>query len=259
MKRPSVEIVIPVLNEEDVLEESMKKLHSYLAKNCIIPWQITIFSNGSTDRTAEIGNRLAKRFSRIKFKHIAERGKAKTYRLSWPCSKASIVGFMDADLSTELEAFPKCMDKIITDGADMAIGNRFGKGAVVRRSFSREILSRGYNFLIKLFFPGNKIHDAHCGFKFLRKDVAELLLPHVRNEMWFFDTEFLMYAQQVGYKIEQVSVKWIERKASKVKIARVITEYLLNLIKLRCRLWKLSLSVSRFPLSALLPSFLLQK
>jgi len=250
MKRPSVEIVIPVLNEEEVLEESMKKLHSYLDKNCPIPWQITIFSNGSTDSTVEIGSRLAKRSSRIKFKHIPERGKAKTYRLSWPYSKASIVGFMDADLSTELDAFPKCMDAIINGEADIAIGNRFGKGAVVKRSLSREFLSRGYNLLIKMIFPGNKIRDAHCGFKFLRREVAELLLPHIKNERWFFDTEFLMYAQQVGYGIAQITVRWAERKASRVKIGRVVTEYLANLVRLRFRLWKLRFAVAKHLRSA---------
>jgi glycosyltransferase involved in cell wall biosynthesis len=244
MKRPSVEIVIPAYNEQEILEDSILKLHSFLKKNCKIPWTITIFSNGSTDKTVEIGQRLSKRFNHVNFRHIAEKGKAKTFRHAWPSSSAQIVGFMDADLSTELDAFPKCVEKIIKNGADIVVGNRFDKNSFVQRSFFRSFLSKSYNFLIKLFFPGNKIKDAHCGFKFLRKEVADVLLPHIRNDMWFFDTEFLMYVQQVGYKIEQVSVKWTERKASKVRIARVITEYVLNLIKLRFRLWKLRYSVS---------------
>ncbi len=240
MKRPSVEIVIPAYNEEEVIENSVVKLHKFLDKNCSIPWRITIFSNGSTDRTVEIGTKLSKRFKRVSVKHTPEKGKAKTYRLAWPSSSAQIVGFMDADLSTELDALPACLDAILKGKADIVIGNRFAPNALVERSFTREVLSRGYNILVGLFFPFTKIKDGHCGFKFLKKNVAQCLLPHIRDDMWFFDTEFLMMAEQTGFRIAQVPVVWKERKASKVKIARVVFDYFLNLMKLRLRLWKLA-------------------
>ncbi len=235
----SVEIVIPVLNEEEVLEDNIVRLHVFLAKNCPIPWQITIFSNGSTDGTVAIGTQLSRRFSRVNFKHIPEKGKAKTYKLAWPSSRASIVGFMDADLSTELDAIPKCLGSIIHGKADIVIGDRHASAALIERSLKREILSRGYNFLIKSLFPKTRVRDAHCGFKFLRKSVACLLLPHIRDDCWFFDTELLMLAEQTGHRIEQVPVMWVERKASKVKITRVVTDYFFNLLKLRMRLWRL--------------------
>ncbi len=239
MKKPSVEIVIPVLNEEEVLEENIIRLNTFLVKNCSIPWQITIFSNGSTDGTVEIGTRLSKRFSRVKFMHIPERGKAKTYKIAWPISKASIVGFMDADMSTEFEAIPKCLDVIINEKADIAIGDRHSSEAMIERSLKREILSRGYNTLLRSLFPRTLIVDAHCGFKFLKKSVAVSLLPHIRDDCWFFDTELLMLAEQTGYRIEQVPVLWVERKASKVKIMRVVTDYVFNLVKLRLLIWRL--------------------
>lgn len=233
-----VEIVLPVYNEEEVIEDSVVRLQRFLSKHCEIPWQITIFSNGSTDRTVEIGTLLSKRFSRVNFRHINEKGKAKTYKLAWPSSKASIVGFMDADLSTELEAIPKCIEAI-KNGADIAIGDRHSSAALIDRSLKRTILSRGYNVLIWLLFPRTRIRDAHCGFKFLRKSVACSLLPHLKDDCWFFDTELLMLAEQAGYKIEQIPVLWVERKASKVKIIRVVTDYFFNLLKLRLRVWRL--------------------
>src|SRR3990172_1922758 len=139
MRAQSVEIVIPVLNEEEVLEDNIVRLNDFLAKNCSIPWQITIFSNGSTDGTVEIGTRLSRRFSRVKFMHIPERGKAKAYKIAWPISKASIVGFMDADMSTEFEAIPKCLDAIIDGKADIAIGDRHSDQAMIERSLKRDI------------------------------------------------------------------------------------------------------------------------
>ncbi len=239
MRAHSVEIIIPVLNEEEILEENVTMLHRFLSKKCVIPWQITIFSNGSTDKTVEIGTRLSKRFSRVNFRHIPEKGKAKTYKLAWPSSKASIVGFMDADMSTELDAFPKCMDAIMNNKADIVIGDRLSSDAMIERSLKREILSRGYNTLLRSLFLRTHIVDAHCGFKFLKKSVACALLPHIKDECWFFDTELLMLAEQTGHRIEQVPVLWIERKASKVKIMRVMTDYVFNLVKLRFRIWSL--------------------
>jgi glycosyltransferase involved in cell wall biosynthesis len=238
MKKPLIELVLPVFNEEDVIEDSVVTLNRFMEKNCKFPWQITVFSNGSTDNTVEIGNQLSRRFSRVNFVHIPERGKAKAYKSIWPSSQASIVGFMDADLSTELEAIPKCIDAI-KNGADIAIGDRHTVGALIERSLKRTMLSRGYNMLIKLLFPHTKVRDAHCGFKFLKKSVARSLLPHIRDDCWFFDTELLMLAEQTGHKIEQIPVLWVERKASKVRVTRVVTDYLFNLLKLRVRMWRL--------------------
>ncbi len=229
-----VEIVIPCLNEEVVLEQNAIELHNFMKKNCIIPWQITIFSNGSTDRTVEIGTRLSKRFKSIKFLHIPERGRAKVLRMAWKASKASIVGYMDADLSTELDAVPKCIDAIINKKADISIGNRLASESMVERSAFREFLSRGYNMLINIFFP-TRITDAQCGFKFFRAPVARFLLPHVRDNRWFFDTEMLLIAERCKFSIAQIPVAWAERKESKVRVSTIVFDYIFNLIKIKSR------------------------
>ncbi len=233
----SVSVVIPCLNEEALLEKNMRILHNFMAKNCGIPWNITIFSNGSTDRTVEIGTKLSKRFKHIKFLHIPERGRAKALRLAWLGSKNSIVGYMDADLSTELDAVPKCLNAIVNEKADVAIGNRLTAQSEVERSPFRELLSRGYNVLIRIFFPTTRITDAQCGFKFFRKPVVKLLLPHVQDNKWFFDTELILLSEHCGFNIAQIPVAWAERKESKVKIGRIIVDYVWSLMKLRTRFW----------------------
>jgi len=236
-QRDFVEVVIPVYNEEAVLEKNSIILNDFLEKNCKIPWKITIFSNGSTDNTVNIGTSLNKLYPKINFRHIPEKGKARTLRLAWESSNASIVGFMDADLSTGLDAFPKCLQTIL-DGADMAIGNRLSSGAVTDRSFKRKIISRGWNSLVKLFFPFTAITDTQCGFKFLQTPVIKKLLPEIKDNNLFFDTELLMLAEHSGYKISQIPVHWVERKASKIKPVRAIKDFLFRLAELRLRLWK---------------------
>lgn len=232
-----MDIVIPVYNEEKILEKNMVRLHDFLDKNCKEPWQITILSNGSTDKTVAIGTRLSKRYPRINFKHIPDKGKAKALRHGWLTSSAEIVGFMDADLSTGLDAFPECINRIVKGDADVAIGNRHGKGSSVDRSIKRTILSRGYNILLKIFFPMTSLQDAACGFKFFRSEVAQKLIPHVNNDKWFFDSELVLRAEHKGFRIAQVPVSWSEGEKSKVNAFKVVPEYLLSMARLRWNLW----------------------
>jgi len=237
MQKDSVEIVIPVYNEEALLEKNAVHLHDFMEKNCKIPWQITIFSNGSSDKTLSIGPELNKHYPEIVFKHIPQKGRGYALRQAWGSSNASIVGYMDADLSTDLEAFPKCLNAIISGEADVAIGNRLSKESVVERCFKRELTSRGWNLLIRLFFPFTSITDSQCGFKFVRTSLVKKLLPRIKDNKFFLDTEMLMIAENSGNKISQIPVSWVERKASKVKVIRTITDYVFRLAGLRLRLW----------------------
>jgi glycosyltransferase involved in cell wall biosynthesis len=232
----TVDIIVPVYNEEEILEEKMTELHNYLGKNCSFPWQVTVVSNGSTDRTPEIGAELSKKLPNLKFVHIPQKGKAKAIRHGWENSTADIVGFMDADLATGLDAVQKCVD-FISKGGDMAVGCRHAPGSVVERSLKRSVISHGYKWVVRLFFPFTKIKDAACGFKFASAKASKVLLPKVKNDKWFFDSELLLLAENEGLDVGHIPVSWSEGKKSKVSISRVVTEYVLNLAKLRLRLW----------------------
>jgi len=225
-------ITIPVLNEEKELEKNVKILAVFLAKNLKYDWEIEIADNGSTDRTGEIGRKLAENSAgRIKYLRLEERGRGRALKKSWSGSDAEILSYMDVDLSTNLESFPPLVDKII-NGTDIAIGSRLLKTSDTRRQFGREILSRGYNILIKLMF-GNKFSDAQCGFKAIKKEAASKLLLKIKNNEWFFDTELLLLAERDGFTIAEVPVKWIEDLDTRVKILKTVIEDLKGLFRVR--------------------------
>src|SRR5207248_11136608 len=81
----------------------------------------------------------------------------------------------------------------------------------------RELISRLYNRLLRLVLRA-RFRDAQCGFKAIRADVARRLLPLVRDEGWFFDTELLVLAQRRGLRIHEVPVDWAEDSDSCVEI-----------------------------------------
>ncbi len=229
---PAVDIVIPVLNEEKGLPQSMmilsQFLHDNLSRN---PWRIVIADNGSTDNTRSVSEMLAQKYPGISYVYIPQRGRGRALRTAWLESDADIVSYMDVDLSTNLNSFPRLI-QAVEEGYDIAIGSRLSARAKVRRSLKREVISRSYNMMIKsLFFVS--FSDAQCGFKAVSRNAAQALVPLVENNNWFFDTELLIIAAKRGFRIREIPVDWVEDPDSRVKVLRTAWEDFKGLIRLR--------------------------
>jgi len=217
--KKSVDILLPVYNEEHVLEKSVTTLRNFLQDNLTdFDWIITIGDNASKDNTLEVGRELEKRFADVRVFHLDQKGRGRMVKYAWKKSEAEILSYMDIDLSTDLNSFPP-MVRAIMDGYDVAIGSRQYKGARVERSFKREAISRGYIWLLKLLlrFP---FTDAQCGFKAVSRQVVNDLFDRIEDDEWFFDTELLYLAHRNGYKVKELPVRWIEDRDSRVRITR---------------------------------------
>jgi glycosyltransferase involved in cell wall biosynthesis len=228
-----VDAVVPVYNECDVLALSIKKLHEHLATNVPYSWRIVIADNGSTDGTADVGDRLTDELDRVEVLRIGRKGRGHALRTAWLGSRADIVSYMDADLSTQLDVYCALIAAIADEGHDLAIGRRLGPGAtVVGRRLVREVASRGYNTITRLAF-GTSVMDAQCGFKAISRAAADRLLPQVVDEEWFFDTELLIRAEQSGCAIKQVPVHWVDDQSSHVKIVHTAMQDLKGIWRLK--------------------------
>ena len=227
-----IEIVVPVYNEEKVLESSIRRLHSYLTDNLPFRFVITIADNASTDDTFAIAQRMDTEFPQVNVVHLDRKGRGRALRQVWGASQADIVSYMDADLSTGLDAFLPLIAPLLSGHSDLAIGSRLADGAQVVRGPKREIISRGYNLLLRAVLAA-RFSDAQCGFKAGRADVIRALLPAVEDDAWFFDTELLMLAQRQGLRIYQVPVAWTEDPDSTVEIIRTVLADLRGVARLR--------------------------
>jgi len=214
-----VDILLPVYNEEHVLEKSVNMLRKFLQDNVTeFDWIISIGDNASTDRTLEVGRELEKQFDDVRVFHLDQKGRGRMVKYAWQESDADILSYMDIDLSTDLEALPPMIMAVI-EGYDVVIGSRQYQGAEVERSFKREAISRGYIWMLKLLL-GFPFTDAQCGFKAVSKQLVKDLFPMIEDDEWFFDTELLYLAYRNGYKVKELPVRWIEDTDSRVKIAR---------------------------------------
>jgi putative flippase GtrA len=112
----------------------------------------------------------------------------------------------------------------------------------VTRGVKREFVSRAYNRILRLALRA-RFSDAQCGFKAVRADALAALLPEVRDQEWFFDTELLMVAQRRGMRIHEVAVDWVDDPDSRVDIVATAMADLRGVTRLA-----LSSPLSRFML-----------
>jgi glycosyltransferase involved in cell wall biosynthesis len=227
-----VDVVVPVYNEEQVLERSVRTLHLFLSDNLAHDWRILIADNGSRDRTQEIGRKLAQGLTNVELMHIPEPGRGRALSRAWLASEADVLTYMDIDLSTDLAAFPRLVSAVAEGGYDIAAGSRLSPESETKRQIKREVLSRGFVLIINLLM-GTKLRDTQCGFKAIRRECAQRLLPLVQDTGWFWDTELLLLAAKGGWNVTFVPVRWLEDTDSRVKIASTVWKDLKGLFRMR--------------------------
>jgi len=217
----TVEIVLPVHDEEGDLERSVTALHRYLAERFPLSALITIADNASTDGTWSIACRLAQHLEGVRAVHLGAKGRGRALRTVWSASASPVVAYMDIDLSTDLDALLPLVAPLVSGHSDLAIGTRLASTSSVARGPRREAISRSYNLLLKMTLKAG-FSDAQCGFKAGRTEAVRALLPLIEDQGWFFDTELLVLAEHNGLRIHEVPVDWVDDPDSRVDVATTV-------------------------------------
>ncbi|MBM2619062.1 bifunctional glycosyltransferase family 2/GtrA family protein [Actinoplanes sp. LDG1-06] len=228
---PVLDVVVPVYNEEIDLEPCVRRLHAYLGANFPYRFRITIADNASTDSTANVAHWLAGELAEVEWVHLPEKGRGRALKHVWTHSDAAVLAYMDVDLSTDLGALLPLVAPLISGHSDLAIGSRLARGSRVVRGAKREFISRSYNLILRGTLAA-RFSDAQCGFKAIRSDVAERLLPMVEDTGWFFDTEMLVLAERAGLRIHEVPVDWVDDPDSRVDIVATALADLRGIVRL---------------------------
>lgn len=220
----TVDLVIPVYNEAEDLEKSVLRLDAFL-RSSAFPWgyRITVADNASTDDTFAIALGLATRMPHVRAVHLDQKGRGRALKAVWLASDADVLAYMDVDLSTDLKALVPLVAPLVSGHSDIAIGSRLQRQSNVVRGPKREFISRTYNLILRTTLRAS-FSDAQCGFKAIRREVAQELLPVIEDNNWFFDTEMLSVAQRSGLRIHEVPVDWVDDPGTTVNIVATATE-----------------------------------
>ena len=230
-----IQIVIPVYNEERKVALCVDTLDRFLTAQAAFDYDLMVADNGSTDRTLEVARDLQWRFPRLGVVHLDTKGRGRALKHAWTQAQAEVLCYMDVDLATDLAALPSLIEAVTIGRYDLAVGSRLLTDSQTTRCLTREVLSRVYNTLVKATLH-TRFTDAQCGFKALTRETAGRLLPLIEDNAWFFDTELLVWAEKLHYRICEVPVRWVENLDSRVNIRITVRDDLRGILRLHRQL-----------------------
>jgi glycosyltransferase involved in cell wall biosynthesis len=224
----SVEIVFPVLNEEATLRQNVLAARAAIDRLVPAPQRVSlaVADNGSSDGTEAVGRALADSHG-VRYLRLPRPGVGAALKLAWASSPATIVGYMDLDLATDLKHLPEAIHAIEEDGNAVCYGSRLHpRSVVVGRKVHRTLVSHAFNMMLRLYL-GARFSDGMCGFKFLRRDTLEALARRgAVSDNWFFSTELLLAAQRLELPIRELPVEWTDDPDSRVRLVKLARQYI---------------------------------
>lgn len=214
-----VTAIIPVFNDRPSLEIALKASIETLSR-IASEFEIIVAEDGSTDGSTEFVRQYEAQDPRVRLLHHDERqGRGRALNRAILEARGTIVCYYDVDLATDMQHFPELI-AAIRNGSVVSTGSRLLPASDIVRTEGREIASRGYNFLVRLFL-GSRIYDHQCGFKAFNRERILPLLPSIRSNHWFWDTEILVRTQRAGYLVTELPVRWRAGKGTTVRFKDV--------------------------------------
>ncbi|WP_224447561.1 flippase-like domain-containing protein [Haloprofundus salilacus] len=224
MDRPvEVSVVLPAYNEEYTIEETvqttLETLAAFLPRDAV---EVIVAEDGCDDRTPEIADQLAAEDSRVRHFHSDKRlGRGGALERAFAAANGETLVYFDTDLATDMRHLEELVERVRSDGYDVATGSRWMPDNVADRPAKRGVPSRAYNGLVRLFLRSD-LRDHQCGFKAMSRDAFYQLKDDIRDDHWFWDTELLVRAQRKGLRVAEFSVDWEPKGDTKVDLVRDI-------------------------------------
>jgi glycosyltransferase involved in cell wall biosynthesis len=224
----SLSIIVPAYNEERRLPATLRTLVEYLTARRFDHSEILVVDDGSRDGTAALVREfsLQSPFVRL-LSNPVNHGKGYVVRQGLREARYEWVLFTDADLSTPIEDLARLETAILDSGADGALGSRALNRKLIgtRQPLWREFSGRFFNLVMRLI-TGLPYSDTQCGFKLFRRDVAQAVAVRQTLDGFGFDVEILFIARRLGYRIQEVAVRWNNAAGTKVGIWNGLTAFI---------------------------------
>ena len=236
---PELSIVIPAVDEERRLPETLEKIHQYITARSLRA-EVLVVDDGSTDSTAQVVDALSQRYPEVRrVTNDCNHGKGFAVRQGMLEARGEIALFTDADLSTPIEEADKLLAVLRDGGYEGAIGSRALDRRLIEthQSIFREFAGIIFNRLVRLVL-GLGFADTQCGFKVFRRERARILFEQQRATGFGFDPEILFLARRHGLRIAEIPVRWAHHPQSKVKLMSDSFRMFWELLAIRSSAWR---------------------
>ena len=226
-----ITLLMPVYNEAKNIERVIEKYTSIITKK--IPCNVMICEDGSTDGTKDVLKKLEKKYNLTLITGEERKGYPRAAKDALSNVKSDIVFFIDSDDQYNPEN--------LWEGLELLKNNDFiiGKRKVQQEKFYRIMLTKGFNFILRLFF-GIPAHDSDCGFRIIKKSVIDAVLQDVHCLPYSFTSELLVRAHKAGFKVKEMEIDHFERGFGETKVYAVsmLPKVIMLQLKGVLKLWK---------------------
>jgi glycosyltransferase involved in cell wall biosynthesis len=222
----NISVFFPCHNEQDNVERVTRQALDVL-KDVSTDFEVIIVNDGSTDRTAEIADRLARENPNVKvIHHQVNHGYGAALQSGFHAAAKDWVFYTDGDGQFDIKELPPLLD--LTDKYDIVTCYRINRQDPPLRKLNAWAWGKLVCFLFNL-----KIKDIDCAFKLYRREIFDKIEMHSRGAL--IDTEILARAQRAGYRLVQRGVHHYPRLAGRQSGAnlRVILRAFKELFQLR--------------------------
>ena len=230
-------LVLPAYNEAPRIPSTLESIRAF-AEGRFDALEVLWVDDGSTDGTAALlGQAAAVEKGPLRVRVLAlpqNQGKGAAVRRGMLEATEPWVLMSDADLSTPLEELDALWRALEGQGADVALGSRGlpESRLEIRQPLYRETMGRTFNLLVKGLVVGG-IHDTQCGFKLLRREVAQALFSRARVDRFAFDVEVVYLARKLGLRVVEVPVRWSHAEGSRVRPVQDSARMFADLLRIR--------------------------
>ncbi|MFH1053362.1 MAG: glycosyltransferase [Candidatus Woesearchaeota archaeon] len=238
MEKINLSIIIPVNNEEKIIEKNSLKLLDYLKNSKLIDkYEILLCDNGSTDKTYEIAKELARKYKQIRAFHADKRGIGLGIKQGILNAKYEYMKKQDIDIPFGLGVIEDSIKAI--EDADVVIDSKGHPKSIIERSFIRRVYSRILNVIVNLLF-GLKIKDTQGTALFRRPNINKFI-NKLNSENAFLQTQIMIYSRLNGNKIKEIPVRFVQTKLQKeetrIRPFRDGMRILFELVRERFKIW----------------------
>lgn len=212
-------IVIPALNEEQSIESiirrSLEARAQIIEGSPVTAVDITVVSDGSTDRTVERARRYAGSVNLIVFEK--NRGYGAAIKEAWRQSDADLLGFLDADGTCDPRFFGDLCRTLVSEQADVVLGSRLNQAS--KMPLVRRVGNRGFASLLRAL-SSSRVRDTASGMRVVRRTSMARLLP-LPDGLSFTPAMTARAVLGATAKIVEVEMPYHEREGeSKLRLAR---------------------------------------
>lgn len=207
--RGGLSVFFPAYNEEENIGDTVEKALLVLKKLGLKDYEVLVVNDGSTDNTAGVVEKFAKKDSHVKLINRTQNGGyGEALKSGLYGARFESIVYTDSDLQFDFSEVTKFLEK--SGGADIVAGFRINRSDPPIRILFGWVWTMLANILL-----GVGVKDVDCGFKLVKRKVIETIPKLESSRGGMISPELLAKAKKYGFKIVEVGVYHYPRQAGR--------------------------------------------